>query len=241
MGMMGRMVRVAQPLLRRFDVRLSRWSRSYQYQRVRYLRDLDLASVVDVGANEGQYGAELRADGYRGRLLSIEPQEVAFGRLSRRSARDPKWDCIQCGLGAEDGTATLGVSVNSVSSSLLPILDSHVEAEAQSRYQNAERIVLRTLDSVVGEWAEGGSPMGLKLDVQGFEAEVLRGAQSTLTGIAFLELELSLIPLYEGQVLSDEMIAHLGDLGFCLANMRTGFSDPRTGRVLQFDGIFLRD
>lgn len=240
--MMGRIVRVARPSLRRFDVQLSRWSRSYEYQRARYLRDLGLTVLVDVGANEGQYGAELRADGYQGRLLSIEPQEGAFRRLACRAARDPRWDCLQCGLGAEDGTATLGVAANSVSSSLLPILDSHVEAEAQSRYESAETIVLRTLDSLLGEWRERGMPpIGLKLDVQGFEAEVLRGAQSTLSEVAFLELELSLVPLYEGQVLSDRIIGHLADMGFSLANLRTGFSDPRTGRVLQFDGIFLRD
>jgi FkbM family methyltransferase len=241
MGMRGRAVRVVQPLLRRFDVRLSRWSRSYDYQRVRYLRDLDVTAVVDVGANEGQYGNTLRADGYQGRLLSIEPQERAFRQLARLSARDPDWDCIQCGLGGEDGVATLGVSANSTSSSVLPILDSHVKAAPQSRYESAERIVLRTLDSVVGKWTERESLIGLKLDVQGFEAEVLRGAQSTLAEVAFLEVELSLIPLYEGQVLSDQMIGHLGDLGFSLANLCTGFSDPRTGRVLQFDGIFLRD
>lgn len=145
------------------------------------------------------------------------------------------------GLGAEDGEAELSLSANSVSSSVLPIMDSHVEAEPESRYRGAEKIAIRTLDSVVADWGTRGSRIGLKLDVQGFEAEVLRGAENTLPHVWFLESELSLTPLYEGQVLYEEMIEHLGDAGFSLVNVCPGFSDPRTGRVLQLDGVFLRE
>lgn len=236
----GRMLRDIRPRLRRFDVCVSRWSRSYDYQRVRYMRDAGVVAVVDVGANIGQYGAELRADGYHGRLLSIEPLWSAFGQLVGRSARDPLWDCIQCGLGAQDGEATLNVSANGVSSSILPILDSHVEAAPESRVQNAEKIRLRTLDSVVSEWIDPRGAIGLKLDVQGYEADVLRGASGTLPRVVFLELELSLVPLYAGQVLFIDMIEYVRTLGFSLVNVDTGFADPRTGRVLQCDGIFLR-
>jgi len=241
MGMSVRVLRALKPHLRRFDVEVSRWSKSYEFQRVRYMRDLGVAALVDVGANEGQFGAEVRAQGFAGRLLSIEPQAQAYGRLARRSAHDPLWDCLQCGLGAEDGEAELGLSANSWSSSILPILDSHVEAEPESRYRGAEKIAIRTLDSVVAEWGTRGSRIGLKLDVQGFEAEVLRGAGNTLPHVWFLESELSLTPLYEGQVLYDEMIKHLGDARFSLVNVCPAFSDPRTGRVLQLDGVFLRE
>jgi len=235
-----RALRAMRPLLRRFDVRVSRWSRSYEYQRLRYMRDAGVMAVVDVGANVGQYGAELRADGYRGRLLSVEPLGRAFRHLAGRSARDPLWECIQCGLGARDGEAMLSVSANGYSSSMLPILDSHVEAVPESRFQSAEKIRVRTLDSVVGEWSDRGGAIGLKLDVQGYEAQVLRGASGTLPRVVFLEIELSLVPLYAGQALFIDMIEYVRGLGFSLVNMETGFSDPRTGRVLQFDGIFLR-
>jgi FkbM family methyltransferase len=228
------------PLLRRFDVRVSRWSRSYEYQRMRYMHDAGVVAVVDVGANIGQYGAELRADGYGGRLLSIEPLGSAFRDLAGRTARDPLWTCVQCGLGDRDGDAVLSVSANGFSSSILPILDSHVEAAPESRVQGAEKIRVRTLDSVVGEWSDQPGALGLKLDVQGYEAQVLRGAGDTLPRVALLEIELSLVPLYARQTLFIDMIEHVRALGFSLVNMETGFSDPRTGRVLQFDGIFLK-
>ena len=239
-GLGGRLLHLARPLLRLGDVDVSRWSRSYEFQRGRYLRDLGVSVVVDVGANAGQYGAELRSAGYEGRLLSIEPQEAAYRRLASRCARDPLWRCLQCGLGAEAGEAVLKVSANSASSSILPILDLHVEAAPESRYERAERIRVRTLDSVVREWLEEAWPIGLKLDVQGYEDRVLNGGAGTLPAVAFLELELSLIPLYEGQILANRMIEYLGNRGFVLVNMTPEFSDPRNGRVLQFNGIFLR-
>ena len=200
-----------------------------------------MSRVVDVGANEGQYGADLRAEGYAGRLLSIEPQDHAYGRLAQRTANDPLWDCMQCGLGAEDGEGVLRLSANGVSSSILPILDFHVEAEPGSRYCGEEMIPLFTLDAVVSRWATPVSRIGLKLDVQGFESEVLLGAEKTLPQVWFVESELSLRPLYEGQALFVEMIERLAGVGFSLVNVCPGFVDPRTGYVLQLDGIFVRN
>lgn len=236
----GRALRELRPLLKRFDVRVSRWSKSYEYQRMRYMRDAGVVAIVDVGASVGQYGAGLRADGFRGRLLSIEPLGRAFRHLAGRSAHDPLWDCIQCGLGAQDGEARLNVSANGDSSSILPILDSHVDAAPGSRVQSTETIQVRTLDSVVGQLSDQRGAIGLKLDVQGYEAEVLRGASGTLPRVVFLEIELSLVPLYAGQALFIDVIEEVRALGFSLVNVDTGSVDPRTGRVLQCDGMFLR-
>ena len=238
--MSGRALRAMRPILRRFDVRVSRWSRSYEFRRLRYMRDAGVTAVVDVGANVGGYGTMLRTGGYRGRLLSVEPLEEAFHQLSDRCAQDRLWDCVQCGLGARDEEAMLSVSANGYSSSLLRILDTHVEAAPRSRVQSAQKIRVRTLDSVVSEWGGARGAIGLKLDVQGYEAEVLRGASSTLARVALLEMELSLVPLYAGQALFMDMIEFVREYGFSLVNVDTGFANPRTGRVLQLDGIFLR-
>ena len=100
---------------------------------------------------------------------------------------------------------------------------------------------MRTLDSLVGEWTDQRGAIGLKLDVQGYEAQVLRGASGTLPRVVFLEIELSLVPLYAGQTLFIDMLEHVRSLGFSLVNVNSGFTDPRTGRVLQLDGIFLRN
>jgi FkbM family methyltransferase len=234
------LVRAVTPLLRRFDIRVSRWSKSYAFQRIRYLRDTQVSALIDVGANEGQYGAELRGDGYRGRLLSVEPLDSAMLRLRERCAGDPLWECVQCAAGSTGGRGTLGVSDNSYSSSLLPIMESHLTAAPDARYGAMQPVDLRTLDSIVQEWGAQGS-IGLKLDVQGYEAEVLAGAEATLPRVAYLEAELSLVHLYEGQPLFADMVERLAALGFSLVNLNPAFVDARSGRTLQLDGVFLRE
>ena len=97
----GRALRALTPWLRHLDVSVSRWSNSYARRRIRYINDADVVGIVDVGANAGQYGAQLRTDGYRSRILSIEPLDEAFADLARLSAHDPRWDCVKCCLGKQ--------------------------------------------------------------------------------------------------------------------------------------------
>ena len=203
-------------------------------------RDSQVTALIDVGANQGQFGAEVRGDGYRGRLLSVEPLDSAMPRLRERCDDDPLWDCVQCAAGSTGGRGTLGVSGNSYSSSLLPILEAHLAAAPDARYGETQPVELRTLDSIVQEWGAQGA-IGLKLDVQGYEAEVLAGAEATMPRVMYLETELSLVKLYQGQPLFTEMMERLAALGFTLVNLDPAFVEIRTGRALQFDGIFLRD
>src|SRR5436190_1656211 len=87
-----------------------------------------LDTVLDVGANIGQYATALRASGYRGRIVSCEPLSDAFAHLQRRAARDPAWAVRQTAVGSEVGTAQINISANSFSSSLLEMTDAHTNA-----------------------------------------------------------------------------------------------------------------
>ena len=80
----------------------------------------------------------------------------------------------------------------------------------------------------------------LKIDVQGFEKSVIQGSLEILPIVNALQLELSLVPLYENQVLLYEMISILDNLGFEVHGIIPGFTDIKTGRMLQVDGIFIR-
>jgi FkbM family methyltransferase len=77
--------------------------------------------VVDVGANTGQYAELIRADGYTGRLLSLEPLSDAYAVLERAAQTDPLWECIRVAVGETSGAATINVSANRQCSSLLPL------------------------------------------------------------------------------------------------------------------------
>jgi len=230
--------------LRALGWRLSRYSASSspELQLTTLLKWKDVDLVLDVGANTGQFGRELREHGYRGRIVSFEPLSRAYEVLVDRIRHDPLWTVApRMALGATRGEARLHISENSVSSSILNMLPAHLRGAPESQFTGEEDVCLETLDAVWGKVVPANQrTVFLKIDVQGYEGEVLKGAEHTLRNVAGVQLELSLVPLYEGQALYRDLIDHLGALGFELCGVTTEFVDPVTGRTLQVNGIFFR-
>lgn len=197
--------------------------------------------VLDVGANNGQFAHELREFGYRGRIVSFEPLTAAHSRLSRAAASDLMWQVAPRGaLGAAKSTTIINVSGLPASSSLLTMKRSHEDAAPGSASVGHENVNVVALDDVASEWLEGARRVFLKIDTQGFELEVLKGAVGTLPRIEGALLELSLVELYDGQPLWTEVIEWLGQHDFELVGLNQGFMDPTTYHTLQVDGIFKR-
>ena len=236
--------RFAQKCLRRagWDVRRFDSRSSQASQLVRQLLVHQIDAVFDVGANIGQFAEKLRDAGFPGRIVSFEPSTAAHSTLSKHARRDGDWIIApRMALGDHDGTVTLNVAGNSASSSVLPMLPSHASAEPKSRYVGSEVVELRTLDSASTEFTNESERIFLKLDVQGFEYKVLQGAERFLARVAGIQLELSLVPLYDGERLFHPMLHDLEERGFELWSLVPGFVDPDTGRLLQVDAIFFRD
>jgi FkbM family methyltransferase len=198
--------------------------------------------VLDVGANSGQYATGLRQAGFAGHIISFEPLSSPFSRLTRSSSPDPHWECRQCALGDFDGTVTVNVAGNAgASSSILPMLRSHENVFPQANYVGTEEAAIRRLDSLKDEVLQQNETVFLKIDVQGFEKQVIAGGQSTIIDrCAGMEIELSFVALYEGGMLIQEALELVDSMGFALAGLAPGFVDVRNGRVLQADGIFFR-
>jgi FkbM family methyltransferase len=199
-----------------------------------------IGAVIDVGANVGQYGAGLRASGYRGRIVSCEPLSDAYARLARRAARDSGWTVLHTAVGATSGALEINVSANSYSSSVLPMTSAHTGAAPGSAYVGRERVDVTTLAELVTAQRLDPARTWLKIDTQGYESQVLDGAGPLLGAFAAVQLELSFVPLYDGQALFDELVDRLTGAGLVLFGLDAGFSDPRTGRTLQCDGVFVR-
>jgi FkbM family methyltransferase len=198
--------------------------------------------ILDVGANVGQFGRELRAHvGYRGRIVSFEPMKVAHEALIRAAAGDRAWEIApRTAVGAKQDTVTINIAGNSASSSVLQMLESHTGAAPESRFVGSEVVPIDTLDSLATGCFTTDSCGFLKIDTQGYESEVLDGAPRTLARVAGVQLELSVIPLYAGQKLLPEMLARMRGLGFELWALSPAFIDPRSGRTLQVDATFFR-
>lgn len=228
---------------RRFGLEVHSYipQRSESAQLVAIFRHLGIGLVLDVGANEGQYGRAIRDAGYTGRIVSFEPQTAAHANLQREATGDARWHVHpRCAVGGADGETQINISANSVSSSLLPMLGRHVETAPTSQYIRSESTPLVRLDSVIPAIARAGEPIFLKIDTQGYEGPVLDGAESILDQVAGIQLEMSLVPLYDGQALWEDLYGRLSRRGYKLWAMRQGLIDPASGRLLQMEGIFSR-
>lgn len=229
-----------QSLGRRLGLHLTRVENTLPFKRQRFITDLRIDTVLDVGANVGGYVAELRRNGYRGRIVSFEPIAHVYAQLEATCRADPQWAGVNAALGDVDGSAEIHLSHNDASSSLLAVTARSVDAAGVTATRGTEKIRVARLDGLARQVFAGTSRVYAKIDVQGFEKQVLAGAQGVLNQIHALELELSLVELYAGQALIAEMIELAAAQGFTPAWLERGFKDPRTGHLLQLDGIFLR-
>ncbi|MDB9394711.1 FkbM family methyltransferase [Microcystis aeruginosa] len=223
--------------LKRYNIQTSE---AAKMQRLLAYHNIDL--VFDVGANVGQYAKSLRDLGYSGRIVSFEPLSSAYSQLKTASKKDLLWEIApQTAIGNQEGEIIINIAGNSQSSSALPMLDAHVQSAPESAYSGSETVKLSRLDTLAKDYIKSETKsIFLKIDVQGLEKQVLEGATAILPLVKGIKLELSLVPLYEGQVLFKEMIDIIEKLGYELYGIEPGFTAEKTGRMLQMDGIFFK-
>lgn len=214
-----------------------------EYQVVKdALRASDADVVLDVGANIGQYGDLVLETGFAGDLISFEAIPEVHQRLvTHARRRNRAWIVAPCAaLGSKAGETTINIAGNSVSSSLLPMRSEHVEAAPESAYVRTEVIRIERLDELAGKLVGPNRRLMIKIDTQGYELEVLAGATGLFPQTVALQMEISLVPLYEGAPTFVDAIRYMESRGFHLFAIIPGFKDRRSGRLLQMDGIFLR-
>ncbi len=223
-----------------FELRRYQPGATYLARRMERIAAESIDLVVDVGAHAGEYAGSLRHEGYKGAILSFEPQAQMFERLSHAAAGDPGWECRRMALGAGPGTTTLHIAGNDgFSSSLLPMTEAHHRGEPSSAYVAAEEVEVTTLDAAVAS-SSAAQRLCLKIDVQGHEAAALAGATATLARCRIVELELGLVELYEGQALFADLVRRLEQHGLVMADVEPAFNDGTTGQLLQVDALFIR-
>ncbi len=243
MNVFGSLKRITKQSLQAFGIEAHRYKpdASPLARLTAGFRHFGIDLVFDVGANEGQFAREIRTGGYSGKIVSVEPLSSAHKRLLRRSEGDMDWYVHPpCAVGDHTGKIDLNIAGNSESSSVLPMLAAHTNAAPESAYQGIETVPLTTLDLLGLEYFGQTTAPFLKIDTQGYEWQVLDGAKEILPRVHGILLEVSFVPLYEGQRLWRESIERLEAEGFALWALQPVFADPVFGRTLQMDALFFR-
>jgi FkbM family methyltransferase len=205
------------------------------------LEHFRITCVLDVGANCGQYGAMLRQWGYLGRIVSFEPLAEAHAALEARAAGDPGWQVApRMALGERDGEVEIEVSAESDMSSILPQSALLREISPTSAVVRKETAPLRRLDRIAGSWLTPDDRAFLKVDAQGSEPRILAGARDVLARVLGIQLEMSLVPLYQGERAFRAVLDDLDRLGFELYLLLPGYFERKLARQLQVDGVFMR-
>ena len=200
--------------------------------------DNNIDSIIDVGANKGQFALNAVSFFPTAKIYSFEPLPDVFPLLSKRVLKYNQIKSYNFALGNQEGEIEFYKNHHSHASSALPISDFQTKEIPETKETTIIKVPIHKLDDCVSQ-LELGNNVLLKLDVQGFEKEVLRGSITTLKNIKYILLEMSFIPLYNGEPLFDEMYQFLNILGFDILSP-VGSLETKDGKILQIDFLFKR-
>lgn len=200
------------------------------------MNEYGIKTVLDVGANDGDYGREIRDRGYKGLIVSFEPNPIAYKRLVSSIKNDLNWVAYPYALGEIEGNAKLNIAANDVMSSFKGLTDFGQSADAVTKkIVNAE---IFTLDSFLNDHPEYIKNVYLKIDTQGFEMEVLRGASKSLDKIIAVQAEVALVHTYVDQIDWLDFILWMRARRYELATAVCNSSIK--AQIREFDFVFLR-
>lgn len=200
------------------------------------MNELDINLVLDVGANDGGYGREIRDRGYQGLIISFEPNPNAFKRLIKNIKNDKKWIAFQYALGDSSGKLNLHVTENDVMSSFKEVTKFGDTKDTATKEEI--NTAVNTLDSFLDNENYWDKNIYLKIDTQGYEMEVLRGSENSLNKIRAVQAEISLIHTYIGQPDWVDVILWMRNRKFELS---TAICNSIVGvQVREFDFVFVR-
>lgn len=196
-------------------------------------------TVIDVGANVGQFAVAAAKLFPNVRVYSFEPVPDCAEKLRKNVSGLGNVVVYPFALGKTEGQTPFHVNTHSHSSSVLPLSETHTNAFPEARETQVIDIKLSTLDKVFAT-VEFQSPVLLKLDVQGYEMQTLRGGVETLKRVDYVVLEASFEPLYEREPLFMDIVRMMEEQGFRFERPVGWLEASASGEILQMDALFVR-
>lgn len=201
---------------------------------------LGITTILDIGANDGNFAKDMAARFPKATIHSFEPLADCYARLETLSKEIPQIIPHNYALGAEGGETEIERNSFHPSSSLLPMTRLHETLYPKARGTVKERIAIARLDEVAQDLSLS-DPLFVKIDVQGFERDVIRGGSATLKKASLIVVETSYLPLYESAPLFHETVALLAALGQSYMGAYQVHHSNRTGRPIYEDAVFVSE
>ncbi|WP_157898168.1 FkbM family methyltransferase [Yoonia vestfoldensis] len=199
----------------------------------------NIKCLVDVGANVGQFSLLCKIVHPNAHIHAFEPLNKAADTYLDVLGHESGVQLYRHAIGSQATNQLINVTAKSDSSSLLAP-DAQSRIFPGSHVVSQKAVCVLPLQDVLCE-EDIVSPALLKIDVQGFEGEVLKGSERLLDSFDWIYCEASFIELYSGQALADEIIAWLSIRGWKLVSVTCDRSVLYQGRTIQGDFLFKRN
>lgn len=239
---MGLAKKTIKNILATLDLKVTRINRSRvsEENKFQWLRDLNIRTVIDIGASKGNTVKEFHQLFPQAAIYAFEPLAGCAELIKKKMAGTANFCLYSLALSDHEGETTFWRSEYSGASSLLPMADLHKTLFPHTAKQFPEKVQVTTLDKVLGDKNLEKNIL-IKIDVQGEEGKVIVGGQEIISRAKVIICETSYQPLYENQPLFGDIFKQLSALGFVYAGIwGEDFHSPQDGRPLQQDSIFLK-
>lgn len=215
----------------------------YQFEptnqdKLKWIKNLNINTVLDVGSHQGEFASELYQILPEAKFYCFEPLRNNFIEL-QSNLNFPNFKLFNLAIGDSPGKLEMYHNNFSPSSSILKCSELHKETFPFSAFEQLEKIEINTLDDILND-IELEDDILLKIDVQGYEDKVIRGAEKILDRVKVVIVETSFRELYEGQVLFTDIYEILSKRGFVYSGSLEELKSPSDGIPLQQDSLFVK-
>lgn len=237
--MLKQIKRIAKSAFRVANIDIHRIP-EYEKNKFVWLIALNINTVLDIGANIGQFALEISKFLPNANICSFEPLRDVFAELIKNTRNIKNFRAFNFAIGDLNGTANIKRNKFSPSSSLLGMAELHKEAFPFTQDIYEEEIMIKRLDYAIKEDIELVQNILIKLDVQGYEDKVIVGGKETFAKAKVVIAEVSYYELYKGQVLFDGFYDELRKIGFKYKGNINNSFHPRKGLPLFADAVFIK-
>ena len=227
-----------------YKFKKTRWLYEKNLNLIKSLNNNNINSIIDVGANNGQFAEEIFKNGFNGYVLSFEPLKIEHSNLldKKFEMKEYNWEIAErCGLGASEKKLDINISGMRQSSSILDISEIHTNLYPKSINIGKEEIDIFPLDKYYNKIINMKKNILIKIDTQGYELEILKGAKKTLEYVDAVYAEVSLVKLYKSQPLFDEIFDFIKKFGFSVWSVDRAVGNKNTGQTYQLDVLFIKN